>query len=552
MAEGKHYVDQEQGVSIIDETGLDLSVEDLIDPLMEANVASLQEWSQMGRPKMRYQGNIGRDVFLEDDDLFSQLRIAQLAAAKDDVVSGVLESTEALIFNKVRINSEEEDQEDIWNQLATDINLDLTIREIWREFFTCSQCYVGVYWGSRTMKLKNKKKRSRKKTHRLNVPLGITILDPLKVVPVGTSFFKQDRLVYLADTDESIIFDKVLAGEISDPVISSFMMSRYEVSREDEREIKKQTGRGLDKAYLMNPSNVFRFTATKPDYKRFADVRLRSVFDLLDLKHQLKAMDRAFLIGGSNMIVLVTKGSNEYPAQAGELKALSHQIKRSARTPVIVGDHRLNVEIITPKLDKTLAPERYNSIDSRITSRLYNILSSGNYASGVAADDSVKLFNVISRNLESKREDIGQFLTRTILKQVEKRNSDFFEDPYKITFGPKRIALSTNVGWVQAVLDLYSQGKISQTSMLEEFDFDYDQEKQLRMREKKFDEIFLPPNMNLGGEMDQKTAGRVKGGNNNGGGRNPASDKPSPNDRPSKENEVEEEDRVKEKEQRSK
>lgn len=43
---------------------------------------------------------------------------------------------------------------------------------------------------------------------------------------------------------------------------------------------------------------------------------MKSIFELLDLKQQLRQMDRAHLIGGSNFIVLMTMGDKDhYPAR---------------------------------------------------------------------------------------------------------------------------------------------------------------------------------------------------------------------------------------------
>lgn len=71
--------------------------------------------------------------------------------------------------------------------------------------------------------------------------------------------------------------------------------------------------------------------------------------------------------------------------------------RSNARVPVIVGDYTLDVKIVTPKLDMTLKAERHNAIDSRITARLYQLASSGNYSSGYSGDDSIKLSKVIAR-----------------------------------------------------------------------------------------------------------------------------------------------------------
>ena len=123
---------------------------------------------------------------------------------------------------------------------------------------------------------------------------------------------------------------------------------------------------------------------------------MKSIFELLDLKSQLRQMDRVHLIGGTNFIIVVTKGTDQHPAKPQEIANLQAQVRTVARLPVLVGDHRLQVEIVTPKMDMTLKAERYNSIDSRITGRLYLTMVSGAYQAGTTGDDSIKLTKVIA------------------------------------------------------------------------------------------------------------------------------------------------------------
>lgn len=889
---GDIYEDPDTGIVIVDESQSKLPIHKIVDKFKDMPIASdpaiasLANWANGTNRNIRYKGNWGRDAFLDDNNMFSQFDVAQKAVQKDDVISGAIESTGSIMMNRIRMNSDDEDQENVLNQITTDMDLVRIIREIWVEMFTVSQGYVGIYWGKKSYTPTNQNERKRKKSISLTVPQGVTVFDPKKVIPWGNSFFRQDKMVYLADDEEGRNFDDVLAGKIDDPIVSQFIVRRIEIPRVEQRRIRDEIGEvNLDEAFLMNPKNVFRITATKPDYRRFAEVRLRSVFDLLDLKHQLKAMDRAFLIGGplrvdqriatpdgwkfigdaqvgdqvfsadgnvanivgvhpqgvltdmyevtftdgakvicdgshpwnvfgargrstektlklneimeiglrdnhgnhrhripiaepldlpeadlevdpyllgymigdgcfvlgtpritcaeslddqpwrevlpdkisvsqytdvdfglvdsrwhyneltedlktiglwevkgskkfipehylwsskeqrfallqglldsdgnphqrgsaefstsserlaedvvhlaqslggvatiyeaqprgkgrsayyrvyvtlhtdeapfrmkrkaekwtprkhdyvraitrvepidaaeavcittdrddglfltegmvvthnSNMIVVVKKGSDDMPASDPELQALAQQVQRASRTPIMVGDHRLAVEIVTPKLDKTLAAERYNAIDSRITSRVYNILSSGNYASGVAADDSTKLMAVIARNLEAKRDDIGRFLMATMMKELFERNS-YFNKPAMLNFYPKRIAvaLAADVGYLRMIVDMYLSGNISQHSLLEEFDFDYETELRLKEKENSHQEIWNPitPQEERNQEMQEKQIvredqrqkqiidGKVKGGNQHGGGQNPSSSSPSPKNQPSR------------------
>ena len=239
---------------------------------------------------------------------------------------------------------------------------------------------------------------------------GLTILDPCKVIPVGNFMFGQERLIYIADPFESKELQTTLAGpNSSDLVVSQLIEDQYIPDIQEEMELGRITGQyGLrDRLFLLKEDNVWRITSTRPDYQRFADVRAMSVFPWLDMKHNLQEMDRTDILGNLNAIILVKKGTDDKPAKPGEIAQAGAQVQQSSRIPIIVSDHRLEIEIITRKTDKTLAAERYNAIDSRVTARLFQILQTGNYAAGTATDTSGGLFKIIASTMEARRDNIA-------------------------------------------------------------------------------------------------------------------------------------------------
>jgi hypothetical protein len=64
---------------------------------------------------------------------------------------------------------------------------------------------------------------------------------------------------------------------------------------------------------------------------------------------------------------LIRKGTDQLPGKPEEIDQLKAQVTTVARVPIIIGDHRLSVEIVTPKTDNTLNGDKYAAIDSRIT-----------------------------------------------------------------------------------------------------------------------------------------------------------------------------------------
>lgn len=542
-------------VRVIDETDLNLDSGTVMEALagQAPEVAALVRWTAntqgLGGNRARSGGLLQRDRYVTPSALFDQFRTAKDACESDDVVSGVLETTEALAFTRMSFLAEDEDEEDVWNQIAADLDLDARLREMWRELFCFSQFYCLVWYGNKNYKVRGKtlKGNEKRKTFdQIRVPIGMSLLDPLKVVPVGTLLFNQERLAYLADRSEEDMLEAAAKQDPqADPLAREIVVGEYKPNQLEKRQLEND-GIEVNKLFLLNPVNVWRHTVTRPQYERFATCRMKSVFELLDQKQQLRQMDRAHLIGSTNFIVLIRKGTDERPAKPQEIAALQSQVRTIAQVPVMVGDHRLSIDIITPKTDNTLMPEKYNGIDARITARLYQMFMTGSSGagSGTRGDDSIKLAKVVGRGMESRRHMLRRSLERHLILPTFKANEAFTESP-KLRFHPARVELSFDAAMVQFLIDVRDRGDMSRETYLNEVDIDQGDEALLRKREKeRFDKVFEPtnvpfsvskPNNNDGGDdndngppNDPRTAGRNQGGNRNGGGSAPGSGQGQP------------------------
>lgn len=543
------------GVEIINDSGIgdDEVFNALVDQYPE--VASMVRWTRDVSSSARSGGIFERDRYVTPSAWTERVRTARTAAIHDDVVANAIETTEALAFRKIGIDSEHEEETSVWRQLAEDLDLDSRLREMWREVFIVGQVTCAVWWGTKTYRVQGRTPNGvrRKKVYdNLRVPVGMTILDPLKVVPVGNLLFNQEKLAYVADEGEMDIIQAHIEGRRDDdPIIRQLMVGKYQPD-DVERQMLSEDGIAVGRLFLLNPANVWRHTETRSQYERFAPVRLESVFELLDLKHQLRSMDRAHLVGGTNFLVLVKKGTDERPANQPEVKALQAQVRTLARVPVIVGDHRLNVEIITPKNDNTLKPDRYNGIDARITARLYQVMMTGSFSAGAQADDSLKLAKFIARSLESRRHMIKRSVEKNVLLPTFRKNTAFEERP-TLQFHPKRIALDFDGVFAQYLMDLRDRGDLSRETILEEVDYDQYQEfRRRQVEEERYDEVFHRGIINPwgGGDKDDtvsgegrsagagaaapRTGGRARGGNRNGGGAAPGSGQGQEPDNPAK------------------
>lgn len=535
------------GAAIQNET--DVSTEDVVRAIREDQrlVAQFSQWSteaQGGQsygtyngPRDQRSGLFHRDRYVTPFSLYEQMRLAYDAIEADDVVGGIADTTEALAFNRVSMFARDSDEEDIYNQIAADLDLDSRLREMWRELFTCSQFYAAVWWGEKTYRVRGMgSNRRRRREIRVQCPTAITLLDPLRVVPVGNTMFNREQLAYVADRTEADSFDRELTTR-TDPIISRLILGRYMPS-EDEKKWMSNQGIHLTDMFLLNPATVFRHTDTRPQFKRLAPVRMKSVFELLDLKHQVRSMDRAHLIGGTNFIVLIKKGTDQIPAKQAEVSNLQEQVRTIARLPVLVGDHRLSVEIITPRLDNTLDASRYSTLDARITARLYGmfVLGGSRGSVGTATDDSGTLMKIVARGIESRRHMILRSLERHIFTPLFQQNEALTTSP-SVKFHPKSIDLSFDSAFASFLLELRQSNELSRETLLSQFDIDQDDEAQMLEREaEEYDGIFLTqvpfstPNPRTevapndpAGRSAQRRAGRQGGGNSNGGGAAPGS-----------------------------
>ena len=535
-------VDPDHGVEVLDATDLDLDAKTVWSNVVgqHPEVAALVRWTNTASGNDMFSGSNGRsragtifqrDRFLTPHRVFEQFAVARDAVETDDVVSGVADSTESLVFNRMSFLAADESEEDVWNQIAADLDLDSRLREMWRELFIYSQFYMVIWWQTKSYKVRGETEKGnqrRKEFANVRVPGGLTMLDPLKVVPVGGLLFNQDKLAYIADATEMDMLDAAAHNDPeADRLARQLIVSRYTPNTVERRALVDE-GIPSDHLYLLNPENVFRHTATRPQYQRFASVRMKSIFELLDLKAQLRQMDRAHLVGGTNFIVLVKKGTDARPAQPKEINNLQAQVRTVAQVPVIVGDHRLSVEIVTPKVDNTLKPERYNGLNGAITARLYQMFLTGNYAAGASGDDSIKLAMVVARGMESRRRQLRRQLESRLIRPTVDRNDHFTKTP-KLRFHPARIELTFDPAIVQFLIDCRDRGDISRETYLNEIDVDQADEAMLRIREKeRYDKHFTPTNVPFGpnaegGPQDPRTAGRNQGGNRNGGGAAPGS-----------------------------
>jgi hypothetical protein len=300
--------------------------------------------------------------------------------------------------------------------------------------------------------------------------------------------FRRERFAYIASRDEDAQFEEALKGNVFDSTVVSLIEGRYTPNASD-RAVCEEVGVDHRRLWMLRSGSVFRHTLTRPSYERFSSVRLRPLLPILDMKDNLRSSDRAALAGSSNYLVVITKGTDKLPAKASEIENLREQARVVARVPVLVGDHRLNVEIVSPKLDNTLIESRWQVLDSRLVfaalQSFQPIVQGGNSSGGVS-----EMSRVVSAGLENRRHMLVRSLERSLFRAILDRNPALSEAP-SLSFQPKHITLDFKADVMNAILKLRDRGDISRETTLEELDFDQDVEAQRRSGERRaYDEVF--------------------------------------------------------------
>lgn len=511
------YVDELGDVQIVNETDIPLTAADIAPALASAfqqnpMVAEMVRWNRTvhGGEHNRRGGMLQRDRFVTPGDTFEQIRTAR-AAMDDDVVDGIAELTQGLAFKRVGFYAQDEDEENIWNQWAGTVNLDGLLREAWDTYFTDSQVVFTVWWGNESYKVDGTTDQgnARRRTFDLRVPTSIDVIDTLKVTPVGELLFGRERLAYIASPGEAEQFTAVLDGarntippgsllpynaplrwdndpELTDDIVLRLIESRY-IPNWDERRLLLNEGVDPNWLFLMRENTVFRHTATKPGWKRFPRIRMKSTFELLDMKRQIRQKDRVFLLAGINFILVIKRGSDKFPADDVELAAAHAGVTTLAQLPIIVGPHTLSVEIVAPPMDHTVSHDAWDVLDTRIAARL--LRQFGPRAAQRTHEGD--LAQLVGHWLESERHMLRRTFEANVFDKIRKVNATNLTGAAKLRFHPNRIALAFDPAYATFLLDLRAARELSRDTLLSAFDMTQEDEAEMLEREaKEFDPIF--------------------------------------------------------------
>jgi hypothetical protein len=452
---------------------------------------------------------LARSKFQAPRNVFDAIRLARDLAERDDDVAGTIGAMTAVAFGDgMRNFHEDEKTVDVFNEAARHMNLDGAFKRLYREYLIAGSVTSVSLYQRTTVDIGDREET-------IVAPL-IGKLDAERIRVIGSDIFDNADLAYVPEPRLERWLQEYHAPKTTparraemrklDPVSATLFLEPVKIENLDDF-----IGSYTD-AYRLNPTMAHR--TSMPKDGSYAQPPMTRNFALLEAKRLLNLMDYALLQGGINFIVVAKKGTDERPALQPEIDNLVEVVRRATKTGVVVGDHRLSFEIVTPKLDELLNASKRNLLGRKIAMALLRVPEHATEApgqEGMRAD-----IELIARVVTSDRQDIKRHVERFVYDETAKRNSDLVSNGSpRIWFA--KVILQGSQYFTDFVLKLRDRGDIPRQFAAEAAGFDWEAGVAQRKRElaENIDETMTPaavPFTNPAAGPQDNNSGRPVGG----------------------------------------
>lgn len=433
-----------------------------------------------------------RSRFHTPSNVREEIMLARDLAERDDDIASAIGAAIVLAFGDgMRNQHKDEITVALFDEIAKLMGLDHAFKELYREYLVAGQFTTATLFTPEEVSYLPAG-GERERTRVISCP-RIGVLPSEQIAVLDNDLFGTASLWYRpANSDQEKWLVEFFAPQTSparkaemralDPVLAFLVVQARKLDKPDyisamygaENE-NPATGEWV---FRLNPSAVHRTTMPKGTWPHPRPPMTRN-FPLLEAKRLLNLMDYALLEGGSNFLVVAKKGSDARPALPEEVANLQGTIRRAARAGVLVGDHRLSIEIITPDLSELLNPTKRRLLGRKLAKAILRIPDyQDDSQSGQAALSEVE---ILTRVVQGDRRDIRRHVENNVYDEAAKRNGPL-QGAAHIWF--PRIILQGAQYFTDMVLKLRDRGDISRRSAIEAGGFNYDAEIQQRKREK--------------------------------------------------------------------
>lgn len=474
---------------------------------------------------------MAKTEFRTPADITDEIRLARHLAERDDDVAAVIGEMIALAFSEgVQVRHDDERTEAIFAAINNTTDLEGVLANMYREWLIAAQVSTTQLYTREDLSYEIGGSSSSQSASVAVPRVGVLPSENIRVIgndTLGTAQLayepeneKQRRWLEAYFSDSISPAQKAALGR-ADRVMAAMFIGKVSVDPFEQENLRTSTG----VLYLLNPRIVQRSTMPKGSWRHPRPMMTRN-FPLLEAKRLLNVMDFALLQGGSNFIVVAKKGSDQRPAKGREIQNLREVVRRASKVGVIVGDHRLSFEIVTPKLDELLNPTKRKLLGRKLAMAL---MRSGEHSTeGAGAEGMETEAEIMSRVITWDRGRLVGHVERNIYVEAVRRNPKLLKGPGRLWL--MKLILQGTDAFTDLVIKLRDRGDISRRTAVQAGGFDYEGEKSERERElaRGDDEIMIPgmvPN------TSPEQPGQQPRPNDNGEGRPPGSkngEDPSP------------------------
>lgn len=531
--------------TIVNETELpDHVVELAVETYFEENASMFGSQPNTFQTYAQQGGSIlARSKFRTPANVYEEICLARDLAERDDDVSATIGAMVALAFGDgYQHTHEDEVIVALFDEMGKKGRIALAFKEMYREFLIAAQ-FTTVTAFMRDSVQFRPHGAPRLRSRSVVLP-RVSVVPSEQVVPVGDDSFGTAPLYYRPRSAAQEAWLHEFFSSSTSPARKSEMRKQNPLLAALMMEEINDPNYGtayptmLDEPtpasgmflYKLNPLMAHRTTMPKGAWHHPRPMLTRN-FPLLEAKRLLNVMDYALLEGGSNFLVVAKKGSDLKPALPQEIEALRDTLRRASRSGVMIGDHRLNIEIITPDLTALLNPEKRKMIGRKLSMALLRIpdfQGDRTAGQGVMAD-----VEILCRVVTSDRADIKLHVEGEVYEQTAVRNNSVDQGPPDLWF-PK-IILQGAEFFTDLLLKLRDRGDIPRKFVVESAGFDYSHAvAQRRLEKANGDDKVLTPaaipfqgQAGLGGPQDNN-AGRPRGASSDNGAPGAKTRSPAP------------------------
>lgn len=466
---------------------------------------------------------LARTKFTVPKDVWSEISLCRDIAERDDDVRSALRSMIAVAYEGGMQNFHEDERTvRLFNEMAREANFDHLFEEIYREYMISQQVTtITAFTRERLDWTPNG--TSEPQEERVVVP-HTTVLPAESIRVLEPGLFGEGGLGYIPERKvlrewlEEFFADgttpaRKAAMAREDPVAATLFIERVRSEERDDTALGSWTY-----AYRLNPRMADRFTAPKGS-NPYPRPLLTANFALIEAKRLLNLMDYALLQGGANYIVIAKKGNDQFRATQPELENLQRVVARASKTGVIVGDHRLNIEVVTPELKELLNAEKRQLLGRKLANLMLGVPEPPD---GAGAESMKAWMELVTRVISADRHKVKRHVERAVYAETAKRNRRVFPKGAAKVWHPK-IILQGAQFFTDMVLKLGDRGNISRKTLTEVAGFSWEAEVSQRKAELEagIDEVMIPGQIPFdspnGGPPSDNPDGRPSGsGPNNG------------------------------------